>query len=141
MTHEKAPATRQVVFGYRGGRITGYLGHPKVMPILEQELLVGLRLAADDALEGELCIEGDTVLKRLPYDIHGPMAPLFTLSESVETTPQVLAEAVLEVLNPASDSGNDWLEAKAGLVSEVRSAMDTLARRLAVLSGHRLAPT
>lgn len=140
MSEEDAP--RLPTFCYRRGEISSYAFYPSLMPALKQELLESCRRIADETEVDELTelyIEGDKVLKRLPYNVHGPAGPpLFVLSELVETTPRAVLEAVLDVLDPSSDTGNEWLEAKAGLTSEVRSAIDTLARRLARLSGRRL---
>lgn len=131
------------IFLYDGDDIRSYLGQPRTMKALKAELLAGCRaVSPNGARLEELCVEGSLVFKRLPFDAYGPLGPpLFALSESAETVPQALVEAVLEVLDPSSDSGNDWLEAKIGLTSEVRSAVDVFARRLARLSGHRLVPT
>lgn len=129
---------------FRQGKVGGHAFHPRLMSALERELTVGLGavfpLPDTVSVRGPFYVLGDTVCEGLPYDVHGPLLPVFALSEPVELAPPELAKAVLELLDPDSDTGNEWLQPKVGLASEVRSAMDVLARRLARLSGQKVVP-
>lgn len=135
----RVPLIGPIDFHYARGEVAPYAFRPKLMPSLRQELALGVKKAYPDAVEvSSLYVEGDKVLRRLEWNVRPAWPPLFVLSEPVELVPREVVDCVLEVMDPASDSGNEWMQAKVGLASEVMAAVDALARRLARLSGYKV---
>lgn len=129
---------RSIDFFFRAGSAGSYAFRPCFMPALRAELESKLRPVLGVRQEDDrLVIMGDAVVRRLAnWEEHGPVGPpLLHLSEAPEIVPQEITDAFMTLVDPASDSGNDWIERRVGLPTEVRAAIDELARRVARLAG------
>jgi len=151
----RPPEANDLVLWERPWVIGTYAFRPRFMPSLACELTakinkILLTAPQDGSHTAPLCIVGGDTIYRADHRLtnisevalgteSSPTGePLFTLSESVESVPKEIRECVAVLVDTDSDSGNDWLEPKVGLVSEVRTAVDEFARRVARLAGRRL---
>jgi len=145
LTPVRPPEANDLVLGERPWVVGTYAFKPRFMPALVAELTakinkIQLQTPQDNSRTVAMCIVGgDTVYRSALGRESLPIGEsLFTLSESVESVPKEILECVSVLVDPDSDSGNDWIEPKVGLASEVRAAVDEFARRVARIAGRRL---